>query len=217
MCAGHFCFQCSHTYDESLASFYSNDANREVIEYVLYEGAHDEFLQMEYKTWQYIVEYCQGHLSENALVIKSKEQCRFVVPENNHLQESQDEKEEHKGKVDKEGYIMNNMFINDASLSSNDSYYAQMNDNCSEEALCLDTNFGSVNIDELEIEPCHTNMQGQEWYDNSSKDEPVIGGDELEKEDTFPLSPAECYEVFPYDGSQGNVLQVIYKSLTFSL
>ncbi len=41
MCAGHFCFRCSHTYDESLASFYSNDANREVIEYVLYEGAHE--------------------------------------------------------------------------------------------------------------------------------------------------------------------------------
>ena len=39
-CDGHFLFQCSHTYyDESLASFYSNDANREVIEYVLYKGA----------------------------------------------------------------------------------------------------------------------------------------------------------------------------------
>jgi hypothetical protein len=69
------------------------------------------------------------------------------------------------------------MFVNNASLSSNNSCYAQMNDNCFEEALCLDTNFGSVNIDELEIEPCYTNMQGQEWYDNSSKDGPVIGGD----------------------------------------
>ena len=60
MCASHFCFQCSHTYDESLVCFYSNDANREVIESVLYKGAHellqnimilimssdDEFLQM---------------------------------------------------------------------------------------------------------------------------------------------------------------------------
>jgi hypothetical protein len=91
-------------------------------------------------------------------VINIKEQCKVVVPENKHLQESQDEKEEHKDKVEKEGYAINNMLINEASLSSNDSYYSQMNDNCSKDASCLDTNFESVNIDELEIEPCQTNM-----------------------------------------------------------
>ena len=40
MCDGHFCFQCSRTYDESLVSYNSSDANSEVIEYVLYEGSH---------------------------------------------------------------------------------------------------------------------------------------------------------------------------------
>ena len=41
MCAGHFFFQCSRTYDEFVASYNSSDANSEVIEYVLYEGAHE--------------------------------------------------------------------------------------------------------------------------------------------------------------------------------
>jgi hypothetical protein len=74
------------------------------------------------------------------------------------LQESQDGKEEHKGKVDKERYATNNIYVDDPSLSSNGSYYAQINDNCSKKALCLDSNFRSVNIDELEIEPCQTKM-----------------------------------------------------------
>jgi hypothetical protein len=73
MCTGHFCFQCTYTYNESLASFCSNDANRKVIEHVLYEGVHellpkimilimsgdDEFLQIAYRTLQYIVKYFQ--------------------------------------------------------------------------------------------------------------------------------------------------------------
>jgi hypothetical protein len=76
MYAKHFCFQCCHTCDESLASFVSNDANREGIEYVLYEGSHEllweimilmmssdnGILQMAYEALQYIVEYCQEHL-----------------------------------------------------------------------------------------------------------------------------------------------------------
>jgi hypothetical protein len=41
MCAKNFFFQCYHTYYETLASFYSKDVNREIIEYVLYEGAHE--------------------------------------------------------------------------------------------------------------------------------------------------------------------------------
>lgn len=62
MSVTHFCFQCSHTYDESIASSNNSYANREVTEYVLYEGAHkllqkimvlamssdSEFLQMAY-------------------------------------------------------------------------------------------------------------------------------------------------------------------------
>jgi hypothetical protein len=96
-----------------------------------------------------------------------------------------------------------------------------MNDNCSEEAMCLDTIFGNVNIDELEIEPCYescgTNMQGEEWYENSSKDGPIIKGDELENEVTTPLSSDEYYEVFPYNNSQCKGLKIIYKSLTLPL
>jgi hypothetical protein len=135
------------------------------------------------------------HLSENAFVI------------DNHLQESRDENEEHEGKVDKERYVTNTIF-NDASLFSDDSYYAQTADNCSEEDLCLDTIFGSANIDELEIEPCYksfdANMQGpewyttnntfvddasfSEWYDNSRSDELASKGDGLEEEDTLSFS-----------------------------
>ena len=146
MCAGHLCFQCSRTYDESVASYNSSNADSEVIEYVLYEGATEllqkimilmmssdnEFLQMAYETLQYIVEYCQEHLSENALVVESKARCKAIVPEDNHLQESRDENEEHEGKVGEERYVTNIKFVNDASLFSNDSYYAQTADNCSE-------------------------------------------------------------------------------------
>jgi hypothetical protein len=153
---------------------------------------------MAYETLQCIVEYCQEHLSDNALVIKSKEKCKLVVPVNNHLQDSQDKEEDHQeGEVDKELHTTNAMIIYEATLSSNDSYYAPINDNCFEEVLCRDTNFGNVNIDELEIELCHTNMKGHEWHDISSKYEPIITGDELEKEVVLCLPPVEYYEVFP--------------------
>ena len=102
--AGHFHFQCSQTYDESLVSYNNGDATSEILEFVLYKGSHEllrkvmvlmmsghsEFLQMAYETLQYIVDHCQDHLSENALVIESKERRKSVVPKNNHLQESQD-------------------------------------------------------------------------------------------------------------------------------
>ena len=68
------------------------------------------------------------------------------------------------------------------SLFSNDSYYAQTADNCSEEDLCLDTIFGSVNIDEPEIEPCYecgTNMQREECHDNSSVNKLISKSHEL--------------------------------------
>jgi hypothetical protein len=94
MCAWYFLFQCSNTYYESLAFFHSNDANGELIEYILYKCAHellrkiiivmmssdDEFLQMAYEYLQYIVDSCHKHLSDNTLMIKSKEQCKLVVP-----------------------------------------------------------------------------------------------------------------------------------------
>ena len=47
---------------------------------------------------------------------------------------------------------ISNTLVDDASLSSNDSYNAQTNDNCSEEASCLATDFGNFNNDELDIE-----------------------------------------------------------------
>jgi hypothetical protein len=46
---------------------------------------------------------------------------------------------------------MNTMLVYDATLFSDDSYYAQMNDNCFEEVFGLDTSLGNVNIDKLEI------------------------------------------------------------------
>jgi hypothetical protein len=50
-------------------------------------SSDDDFLQMAYETLQYIVEYCHEHLSDNALVIETKEQCKLVVPKNNHFLE----------------------------------------------------------------------------------------------------------------------------------
>ena len=138
-------------------------------------------------------------LVENALVLESKARRKTVVPEYNHLQGSQDKEEEHhEGEVDKERHTTNTEFVDDASLSSNDSYYAKTVDNCSEEDLCLDTHLESINNDELEIEPCYelfdTNMQGQECYENSSTDELasksdkfVSNGEEIEEESTVPL------------------------------
>src|SRR4051812_17182195 len=71
-----------------------------------------------------------------------------------------DEKEEQKSEVDKESHTTT--FFCDASHSSSDFYDAETVDNCSEEALCLDTHMESINSNELEIEPCYTNMQGPE-------------------------------------------------------
>jgi hypothetical protein len=76
MIAGHFWFQCSHTYNESLVSYNNGDATSEVLEYVLYESAHevvriiivlmmreDSFhLNLSYETIHCIVNCCQEHL-----------------------------------------------------------------------------------------------------------------------------------------------------------
>ena len=71
-------------------------------------------------------------------------------------------------------YCKTHINDNAVMMNSNDSHYTQMNNNFSEEALCLDNNFGNDNGDELYIDPCYescgTNMQGKE---NSSKDEPI--------------------------------------------
>jgi hypothetical protein len=98
--------------------------------YILYKGAHElllkiiilmmsidnVFLLMAYKTLQYIVDYCHEHLIDNALLIKCKERCKFVVPENNHLNDSQDKEEEHQeGEVDNELHTTNSIIVNDAS------------------------------------------------------------------------------------------------------
>jgi hypothetical protein len=97
---GHFCFQCSHTYDESQASYNNGDATSESLEYVIFEGAHellihiisrmtseDNFLlEMAYETLQHILWYCQEHFSKNVFIMKSKACCKAVVPEVNRLQ-----------------------------------------------------------------------------------------------------------------------------------
>ena len=41
MSAGHFYFQCSHTHYEALVAYNNGDATSEILEYVLYEGAHE--------------------------------------------------------------------------------------------------------------------------------------------------------------------------------
>ena len=80
-------------------------------------SSDDEFLQMAYEYLQSIVDYCHEHLSDNALVIKSKEQCKLVVPENNHLQDSQDKEEERQEcEVDYELHTKNSIIVNDAYL-----------------------------------------------------------------------------------------------------
>ena len=65
---------------------------------------------------------------------------------------------------------------------------------------------------DIEFANLITNMQGQERYDTSR--------DELEEEDTFdafPIVKEEFYEVFPLEGSQGNALEYLYKSLALLL
>jgi hypothetical protein len=49
-----------------------------------------EELEEPHAIIEYIVNYCQGHLSDNALV-KSKERCETAALKTNHLQEAQDE------------------------------------------------------------------------------------------------------------------------------
>jgi hypothetical protein len=126
----------------------------EVIEYLVYKGVHDLLLKesilrksSDSMLHMKLIEllpmlqtYCQEHLSDNALVIKSKEQCKLVVPENNHLQDSQDKEEEHQeGGGDNELHSRNDMTVDDASLFSDDSCNAENNHNLYAEALCLDT------------------------------------------------------------------------------
>jgi len=77
--------------------------------------------------------------------------------------------------------LTNKMSIDDASLSSINSYTSQMIDNCFEGASCLATDFGSITNDVLETfyESCITNIM-QEI--SSEKDE-----DPTSEED-------DCYE-----------------------
>jgi hypothetical protein len=100
-------FQCSHTYDESQASYNNGDATSESLEYVIFEVSHDLLihiisrmtseenfrLEMAYETMQQIFGYCQEHFSKNALIMKSKARCKAVLPKDNFLQESQQEDE----------------------------------------------------------------------------------------------------------------------------
>ena len=59
------------------------------------KSSDSEFLQEIFYKLPDIVDYYEKHLSDNALVIESKEQWKFVVPKNNHLHKSQDKEEEH--------------------------------------------------------------------------------------------------------------------------
>jgi hypothetical protein len=130
---------------------------------------------------QYIVEYCHELLSDNALVINSKEQCKLVFPENNHLQDSQDKEEEHQeGEVDNELHITNSMIVNDGYLLSNYSCNAKTEHNLYVEALRLDTHEESITNDELEIETCYGSF-------DANMHEPIS------------VAKEEYYEVFPYN------------------
>ena len=153
------------------------------------KSSDSEDLERAHGIMEYIVDYCQEHLSENALV-KSRERCKTIAPETNHLQEAQDEfveDEEHEEEEELsdhsftpstpnsdyiidahvqgiEWHTKNDKFVYDASLSSNGSYYVETDDNLSAEALCLVTHLENINNDELEIESCSTNVQGLEEH-----------------------------------------------------
>jgi hypothetical protein len=169
---------------------------------------------------EYIVNYCQEHLSGNALV-KSKEQCETAATETNHLQVAQDELmdgREQEEELINHSYMpstsssipifdtheqgplwhtKNDKFVYDASLSSNNPYCVKTGDNISVKALCLDIQLETINNDELEIDSCSTNVQGQEeniandmfiddasfceWLDISRTDELASKYDELEE------------------------------------
>jgi hypothetical protein len=149
---------------------------------------------MAYETLQYIIEYLHEHLSDNALVIKSKEQCKRVVPENNDLQDSQDKEEEHQeGEVHNELDTTNSIIVNDASLFSDDSCNAKTEYNLYAVALCLDTHEESITNDELEIEPCYESF-------DANMQEPISDAKE------------EYYELFSYNEGQGKALKFIHES-----
>jgi hypothetical protein len=109
----------------------------------------------------------------------------------------------------------NDKFVYDASLSSNNSYSVKNGDNISVKALCLDTQLENISNDELEVDSCSTNVQGQEehitndmfvddacfceWLDISRTNELASKYNELEEKDTFEFLPAtkeKYYEVF---------------------
>ena len=52
-------------------------------------------------------------------------------------------------------------------LSSNNPYYVKTGDNISMKALCLDTQLENINNDELEMDSCSTNVQGQEEHNTN--------------------------------------------------
>ena len=101
-----------------------------------------------------IYDFYHGNFHDNVLI---KERDPTAKKETNLLQDEHQDDE-----VDKEGHTTNAELVNDAFLSSDDSYNAQTNDNCSEEASCLATDFGSFRNDELEMElfceSCDANM-----------------------------------------------------------
>ena len=80
---------------------------------------------------------------------------RAAIHFSKYEEEPRDEKEDYKVEIDKEDYGINNVFVDNASLTSTSSYNSQTIDNCSEEASCLAIDFGNSNNDELEIEPCY--------------------------------------------------------------
>ena len=104
---GHyFRFQCSDTFNQSLVSYKNGDTTSEVLEYIIFEGAHELIIhvishiksedsiliKMAYKILQHISWYCQEHFSENALIMRARH--RTVVPYVNRLQEIPLEKDE---------------------------------------------------------------------------------------------------------------------------
>ena len=113
--SSHFGYECTPAFDEFIISdTYKDGNNKELLEYIVYEGSHEllqriiiltkssdsEDLERAHEIMEYIVDYCQEHLSENAIV-ESNERCKTVAPETNHLQEAQDEfveDEEHEEK-----------------------------------------------------------------------------------------------------------------------
>ena len=106
---GHyFRFQCSDTFNQSLVSYNNGDVTSEVLEYIIFQGAHEliihvisrinsedsVLIKIAYEILQRISWYSHEHFSENTLIMRSKAWRKPVAHKVTCLQEISLEKDE---------------------------------------------------------------------------------------------------------------------------